>query len=94
MVRREIFNEIESLSRDHPIKVYNQKPSITQIVIEVQPNIAQALHITLLYQNYASSFPTQVDIRGLFRTLDTDDFTQLSHDMMHGNINDVLLSLL
>lgn len=91
-MRREILKEIEDLSENYKIKVCDRNPSATRIEVEVRSADLRDLHITLLYKNFTSSFPSDIIIRGLFETEDRDDFDQLRNNLMKGNIRDILLS--
>ncbi|KAI9360917.1 hypothetical protein BD770DRAFT_383775 [Pilaira anomala] len=94
VIRKEILKEIESLSRNRPLKITSKNVSLSKIELEVEPTDITPLRITILFTDQTSSFPTDVYIHSIDTDKPIEEFVQLEKDLMKENIADTLFNFL
>lgn len=87
--RRELLNELEKLSSNVEVIYKNGSNTKVEFKLESFEDNKVPIVITMLFNSYASSFPTNITVRDFDTTQEAHNHGQMEQELMHDDPIDV-----
>lgn len=87
--RRELLNELEKLSSNVEVIYKNGSNTKVEFKLESFEDNKAPVIVTMLFNSYASSFPTNITVRDFDATQEAHDYSQMEQELTHDNPIDV-----